>query len=186
VTPGLSLALQQPDSRHRELLSRHRVAGWIRAALDAPAEITVRIVGEDEGRRLNREFRGKDYATNVLTFDYARKPAVHADLVLCAPVVEREAAALGLPVADHYAHLLVHGTLHAQGWDHERGEADAAAMEARERAILRALGLHDPYPDRGPLLNAVPATAPRRSPRPSAPPPRRPASAAPRPARSRR
>jgi probable rRNA maturation factor len=186
VKPGLSLALQQPDGRHRALLPRHRVARWIRAALDAPGEITVRIVGEDEGRRLNRAFRGKDYATNVLTFDYAREPVVAADLVLCAPVVEREAAALGLPVADHYAHLLVHGTLHAQGYDHERGARDAAVMEARERAILRALGLHDPYPDRGPLVSAAPATAPTRSPRPSAPRPRRPASAAPRPARARR
>ncbi len=185
MKPGLSLALQQPDGRHRALLSRHRVARWIRAALEAPGELAVRIVGEDEGRRLNREFRGKDHATNVLTFDYARAPVVHADLVLCAPVVEREAAALGLPLADHYAHLLVHGTLHAQGYDHERGETDAAVMEGRERAILRALGLHDPYPDRGPL-SAAPATAPRRSPRPSAPPPRRPASAAPRPARARR
>ena len=186
MRPGLALSLQQPDGRHRALLARHRVARWIRAALDAPGELTVRIVSEDEGRRLNREFRGKDYATNVLTFDYAQTPVVAADLVLCAPVVEREARALGLPVADHYAHLLVHGTLHAQGWDHERGEADAAAMEQRERAVLRALGLHDPYPDRGPMFSAAPATAPTRSPRPSTPPPRRPASAASRPARSRR
>jgi probable rRNA maturation factor len=142
--PALALALQQPDGRHRALLPRHRVARWIRAALDAPAELTVRIVDEAEGRRLNREFRGKDYATNVLTFDYALEPVVVADVVLCAPVVEREAQQLGLPVPDHYAHLLVHGTLHAQGWDHEHA-ADARRMERREREILRALGLHDPY-----------------------------------------
>ena len=143
--PALSLSLQQPDGRHRGLLARHRVARWIRAALSAPAELSVRIVDADEGRRLNREFRGKDYATNVLTFDYAHEPVVVADLVLCAPVVEREARELGLAVADHYAHLLVHGTLHAQGFDHEH-EAEATVMEAREREILRALGLHDPYP----------------------------------------
>ena len=143
--PELGLSLQFADARHRAVLPRHRVARWIRAALDAPGEIAVRIVDEDEGRALNRDYRGKDYATNVLTFDYAREPLVHADLVLCAPVVEREARELGLPPADHYAHLLVHGTLHAQGWDHETGEADAQAMEARETAILLALGLHDPY-----------------------------------------
>jgi probable rRNA maturation factor len=144
--PALALSLQQPDGRHRALLARARVARWVRAALDAPAELTVRIVDEAEGRRLNREFRGRDYATDVLTFHYAQAPLVQADLVLCAPVVERDAAALGLPLADHYAHLLVHATLHAQGWDHEQGAAQARRMQARERALLHALGLHDPYP----------------------------------------
>lgn len=143
--PDLSLSLQFADPRHRADLPRHKVARWIRAALEAPGEIAVRLVDEDEGRELNRSYRGKDYATNVLTFDYAREPLVHADLVLCAPVVEREARELGLPLADHYAHLLVHGTLHAQGWDHETSDEDAEAMEARETEILRALGLHDPY-----------------------------------------
>ncbi|WP_374674374.1 rRNA maturation RNase YbeY [Ideonella sp.] len=143
--PALGLSLQFADPSHRAALPRHQVARWIRAALEAPGEIAVRIVGEDEGRELNRSYRGKDYATNVLTFDYAQEPLVHADLVLCAPVVEREARELGLPLADHYAHLLVHGTLHAQGWDHETSDADAEAMEARETAILHALGLHDPY-----------------------------------------
>lgn len=143
--PELSLSLQFADPRHRALLARHKVMRWIRAALAAPAEITVRIVGDEEGQALNRDYRGKDYATNVLTFDYAQEPLVMADLVLAAGVVEREAAELGLPVADHYAHLLVHGTLHAQGWDHETSDADAAEMEARETAILAGLGLHDPY-----------------------------------------
>ena len=142
--PALSLSLQFADAAHRPLLARHRVARWIRAALDAPGEITVRIVGEAEGRALNRDFRGQDHATNVLTFDYAREPVVVADLVLCAPVVEREAAAAGRAVEAHYAHLLVHGTLHAQGFDHE-DDADAETMEARETAVLRALGFDDPY-----------------------------------------
>ena len=141
---ALSLSLQFADAAHRPLLPRHRVARWIRAALGAPGEITVRIVGEAEGRALNRDFRGKDYATNVLTFDYARVPMVVADLVLCAPVVEREAAAAGRAIEAHYAHLLVHGTLHAQGFDHEV-VADAEAMEARETEVLRALGFDDPY-----------------------------------------
>jgi len=146
MRPELTLSLQFADARHRALLPRHRVARWIRAALDAPAQITVRIVDEAEGRALNRDYRGKDYATNVLTFDYAREPLVLADLVLCAPVLAREAAEAGRPVADHYAHLLVHGTLHAQGWDHQRA-AEARRMESRETAVLATLGLPDPYAD---------------------------------------
>ena len=142
--PALSLSLQFADARHRALLPRHRVQRWLRAALDRPGELTVRIVGDDEGQALNRDFRGKDYTTNVLTFDYEQTPVVVADLVLAAGVVAREAAELGIPVADHYAHLLVHGALHAQGFDHE-DDADAAVMEARETGILRGLGLADPY-----------------------------------------
>jgi probable rRNA maturation factor len=143
--PALQLSLQMPDGRHRAVLPRHRVARWVRAALLAPAQLTVRIVDEDEGRALNRDYRGKDYATNVLTFDYAREPVVQADLVLCAPVVEREARAARRPLPAHYAHLLVHGTLHAQGFDHETSPADAERMEARESALLRRLGFGDPY-----------------------------------------
>ena len=143
--PTLRLSLQMPDARHRAELPRHRVARWLRAALLAPAEITVRVVGEDEGRRLNRDYRGKDYATNVLTFDYAAAPLVQADLVLCAPVVEREARAARRALQAHYAHLLVHGALHAQGFDHEGSVAEAEIMEARESAVLLALGFADPY-----------------------------------------
>ena len=142
--PALALSLQFADARHRALLPRHRVARWLRAALSLPGEITVRIVGDDEGRALNRDFRQQDHATNVLTFDYAHEPVVMADLVLSAGVVDREAADLGIPVADHYAHLLVHGALHAQGHDHV-DDADAAEMEALETAILAGLGLADPY-----------------------------------------
>ena len=142
--PALVLSLQQPDGRHRQVLARHRVARWIRAALDAPAEITVRIVDSIEGRTLNRDYRAKDYATNVLTFDYQRAPTVLADLVICAPVVAREAREQRKTLEAHYAHLLVHGTLHAQGWDHERTD-DARAMEARESELLRAMGFTDPY-----------------------------------------
>jgi probable rRNA maturation factor len=144
VKPELTLSLQFADATHRALLPRHKVARWIRAALSAPAEITVRIVDTEEGQALNRDFRGKDYATNVLTFDYAREPVVSADLVLCAPVVAREAAEQGKTLEAHYAHLLVHGTLHAQGFDHEKAR-EAKVMEARETKILAALGFDDPY-----------------------------------------
>jgi probable rRNA maturation factor len=144
--PRLRLSLQLADDRHRKIVARAAVARWIRAALAVPAaEITVRVVDAEEGLALNRQYRGQDHATNVLTFPYASEPALAADLVLCAPVVEREAAAQGIALDAHYAHLVVHGTLHAQGFDHEKA-ADAKRMESREREILAALGFPDPYP----------------------------------------
>lgn len=145
----LQLSLQFGDiphaARHRTALPRHAVSRAIRHALTDDAEITVRIVGEEEGHALNKGYRQKDYATNVLTFNYAQEPVVMADLVLCAPVVAREAKEQGKTLAAHYTHLLVHGTLHAQGWDHETSRADAEEMEAYEVAILAGLGLANPY-----------------------------------------
>lgn len=145
----LKLSLQfgrfDPIARHRAALARHRVTRWIRAALERDAEITVRIVDEPEGRKLNREYRKQDHATNVLTFGYAQTPAISADLVLCAPVVARQAREQGRTLAAHYAHLLVHGTLHAQGYDHETGRKNARLMEAREIEILERLGFDNPY-----------------------------------------
>ncbi len=128
---------------------------WVAAALDSrirEADLSIRIVGEDEGRALNRHYRGKDYATNVLSFpadlpeglpEGVRLPLL-GDLVICAPVVAREAGDQGKRLNDHYAHLTVHGALHLLGWDHE-DEADAEAMEALERGILAGLGVADPY-----------------------------------------
>ncbi len=130
---------------HRAALPRHKVSRWIRHALEGDAEITVRIVDSDEGRRLNRDYRHKDRATNVLTFDYAQQPVIAADLVLCAPVVAQEARDNGKTLQAHYAHLLVHGTLHAQSWDHETSEQDALEMEAHETLILGRLGFENPY-----------------------------------------
>lgn len=109
------------------------------------AELTVRMVDTDEGRELNLQYRGKDYATNVLTFDYALSPVLLADLVLCAPVLAREAAEQGKDLRAHGVHLLVHGTLHAMGYDHELGAAKAAKMEGLETLILQGLGVPNPY-----------------------------------------
>jgi probable rRNA maturation factor len=149
MLPHLSLSLQFGDlkdaTRHRAALPRHMVTKWIRHALDGDGEITVRIVDAEEGQELNREYRKKDYATNVLTFDYTQEPVVAADLVLCAPVVAQEAKEQKKTLQAHYAHLIVHGTLHAQGWDHETSEADAQAMEAHEIAILAGMGFKNPY-----------------------------------------
>ena len=105
----------------------------------------MRFVDADEARRLNRDYRHRDYATNVLSFPYAREPVVCGDLVLCAPVVAREAAEQGKPLEAHYAHLIVHGLLHLQGYDHETSARQAAEMESRERRVLHALGYPDPY-----------------------------------------
>lgn len=149
--PPLELSLQftrfEGVAAHRAALARHSVRRWLRHSMEADvasAEFTVRVVDADEGLTLNSAYRHKDYATNVLTFGYSEAPEVAADLVLCAPVVAREAAEQGKSLAAHYAHLLVHGALHAQGWDHEI-EAEAEAMEAREIAILAALGFANPY-----------------------------------------
>ncbi len=145
LTLSLQFARFDGAAQHRAALPRHKVARWIRHALALDAEITVRIVDMEEGRQLNRDYRQKDYATNVLTFDYTQEPVVTADLVLCAPVVAREAAEQNKTLAEHYAHLIVHGALHAQGWDHETSEQDAQEMEAYETEILTGLGFADPY-----------------------------------------
>ena len=146
--PALTLSLQftrfADAMAHRQALPRNAVTRWIRHALARDAEITVRIVDAPEGQELNRSYRGKDYATNVLTFDYAIEPLVHADLVLCAPVIAHEAQAQGKTLQAHYAHLIVHGALHAQGWDHELDE-DAQVMELREAEIMARLGFENPY-----------------------------------------
>ena len=145
---ALTLSLQfgkLPDAElHRAALPRHKVARWMRHALASEAQITVRIVDAPEGQALNFDFRKKNYPTNVLTFDYTLEPLVTADLVLCAPVVAKEAKDQGKTLQAHYAHLIVHGALHAQGWDHELDE-DAQVMELREAEILARLGFENPY-----------------------------------------
>ncbi|MDB5957623.1 rRNA maturation RNase YbeY [Ramlibacter sp.] len=149
MSPSADVSLQfgtfAEAAAHRRVLTAARVRQWVGVALTGPGEIAVRIVGADEGQALNRQYRGKDYPTNVLTFDYAQQPVVSADLVLCAPVVEREAQEQGKTLEAHYAHLLVHGTLHAQGYDHEAGEQEALEMEALEILLMGVLGYPNPY-----------------------------------------
>ena len=133
----------QRASRASHIPSDASLRKWARATLAREASVTLRYVGEAEARRLNREFRGKNYATNVLTFIYEDRPLA-GDIVICAPVVAREAREQGKEVAAHHAHLLVHGLLHLQGFDHER-DADAKRMERHERRLLQKLGFPDPY-----------------------------------------
>ena len=148
----LSLSVQYPDARLEQTVSRAKVRRWVQSALFAPAELTVRFVDAEEGRTLNRDYRGKDYATNVLTFAYNDGEVIpedeptRADIILCTDVLEREAGEQGKTVEEHAAHLVVHGVLHAQGYDHEH-EEEAAEMEQFERDIMEALGYPDPYPE---------------------------------------
>ncbi len=124
--------------------SRRKLRAWAGAALERDARVTFRIVGGREGRALNRRFRGRDHATNVLTFVYDERPALAGDIALCAPVVEREARLGAIALEAHYAHLVVHGMLHLQGHDHVV-RRDADRMQAREARILKRLGYADPY-----------------------------------------
>ena len=128
----------------RNVPTAARIRQWARAALGVDAQVTIRIVGQTEGRLLNRSYRRKDYATNVLTFVFRDSAPLEGDIALCAPVITREARAQRKTVAAHYAHMIVHGLLHLQGYDHENGN-DAAVMEKRERALLARFGYPDPY-----------------------------------------
>ena len=144
----LSLSVQFADDRLAADLPRALLRRWVQAALLGPAELTLRFVDESEGRTLNRDYREKDYATNVLTFAYGETDdnIMHADIVLCVDVLMREAAERRISLVRHAAHLVVHGVLHAQGYDHE-AEDDAQEMEKFETDILAGLGVPDPYAD---------------------------------------
>jgi probable rRNA maturation factor len=146
--PDVELDIQYGDAVRKRagLPSGKQIGKWVRSALFADAALTVRFVDEEEGRTLNRTYRGKDYATNVLTFAYAEQAddPVTGDIVLCCPVVETEARDQKKPLDAHYAHLIVHGVLHAQGYEHEH-DGEAEEMEAIETETLQALGYADPY-----------------------------------------
>lgn len=146
----LTLSVQYADARLQETITRPALRKWVKAALFAPAELTIRFVDAAEGQELNREYRGKDYATNVLTFAYnegeeiAEDEPTRADIILCTDVLQREAAEQNKTVEEHTAHLVVHGVLHAQGYDHEEDD-EADEMEGIETEILQGLGYADPY-----------------------------------------
>ncbi len=146
----LSLSVQYPDPRLEQSITRQKVRRWVQAALLGPAELTVRFVDAAEARVLNRDYRDKDYATNVLTFAYnegeeiADDEPTRADIILCTDVLEQEAAQQKKTLEEHAAHLIVHGVLHAQGYDHGI-EEEAQEMEQLERDILFAMGYPDPY-----------------------------------------
>ncbi len=148
----LSLSVQYPDTRLATVITRPKIRRWVQAALLAPAELTIRFVDLDEGRTLNRDYREKDYATNVLTFAYnegeelSDDEPTRADIILCTDVLEKEAAEQKKSVEEHTAHLIVHGVLHAQGYDHMDDE-EATEMEGLETEILATLGISDPYAD---------------------------------------
>ena len=143
--PALTLSVQYSVA-NGSLPSRQRLRSWAKAALLTDAQVTLRLVGAREGRALNRDFRGKDYATNVLTFAYHDNRPLAGDIVLCAPVIAKEARKQRKPVDAHFAHLVVHGMLHLQGYDHEK-DNDARVMEALEAELVAKLGYADPYKD---------------------------------------
>jgi probable rRNA maturation factor len=150
VGPDFSLSVQFA-SEADELPARAQIRRWVAAALEHPAEITVRIVDAEEAQALNHEYRDQDYVPNVLTFEYGEvghdqsgRGVLGGDVVICAPVVEREAREQGKPLQDHYAHMTVHGVLHLQGYDHIEPH-DADIMESREAAILERFRIPNPY-----------------------------------------
>lgn len=144
----LNLSVQYAGNKSG-LPSRPQIRTWARAALDVDGarggQITVRFVDQEEGQQLNRDYRGKNYATNVLSFPYEVEPVVCGDLVICTSVVEREAAEQNKSAEAHFAHLIIHGMLHLQGYDHETDEHEAQRMEDHERMLLESLGYDDPY-----------------------------------------
>jgi probable rRNA maturation factor len=143
--PAVSLILSvQYGIAQTGLPSRQQIRSWTKPALHTDAELTIRMVGRREARELNRAFRGKDYATNVLTFIYSENKPLHGDIVLCAPVIAKEAREQRKTVEAHFAHLVVHGVLHLQGYDHDNIK-DANFMETLESEIVLKLGYADPY-----------------------------------------
>ncbi len=148
----LDLDVQYADTRLEQEITQDMLQRWVEAALLGPAELAIRFVDAEEGQSLNRQYRGKDYATNVLTFAYnegeelGEDDPTQADIILCTDVLQREAEEQGKTVEEHAAHLVVHGVLHAQGYDHEHDE-EAEEMEQFERDIMEVLGYPDPYAD---------------------------------------
>lgn len=143
LVPNIKLSVQNA-SELANIPTKAQFKKWAKAALRVDTEVTIRIVDEDEGRALNRDYRGKDYATNVLTFPLAEEPHLMGDIIICAPIVASEAKTQNKSLEAHYAHLTVHGILHLHGYDHENDE-QAGLMESIEVTILQKLGYANPY-----------------------------------------
>lgn len=143
----ITVTFERTDDTKKRLPTHAEMTEWMLVAIDRPVTVGVRFVGSEEGRELNKTYRHKDYATNVLTFDYVHEPEAEADLVICTEVVQKEALEQGKSFRAHLAHLLVHGILHAQGWDHMTDD-EAEEMESLEKEIMHSLGFPDPYSDR--------------------------------------
>lgn len=143
MMPKLHITIQY-ESQRTALPTKKQFQKWVKMAINVDTEVTIRIVDADEGRELNSMYRGKDYATNVLTFPLSEEPHLMGDIIICAPVVEAEAQSQNKPLEAHYAHLTVHGVLHLHGYDHET-EAQAELMEGIETAIVTKLGYASPY-----------------------------------------
>lgn len=141
--PNLNISIQYASNQD-QLPTKSQFKKWAKAALRVDTSVTIRIVDETEGRELNNTYRGKDYATNVLTFPLTEEPYLMGDIIICAPVVAAEAKAQNKPLEAHYAHLTVHGILHLHGYDHEI-DAQAELMESLETAIITKLGYASPY-----------------------------------------
>jgi probable rRNA maturation factor len=153
---NLSLAIQWDESLGALITHRHQIRRWVQSSLQGPAELTLRFVDEEEGLQLNHQYRKKKYATNVLTFLFNPPALPHedidglpsiADIVICMPVVQKEAREQGKPLIHHLAHMIIHGTLHAQGYDHVKRQ-DAIVMEGLEIAILKRFKIPNPYEHR--------------------------------------
>ncbi len=143
MTPNIQLTLQLATEQ-TNIPSKAQFRKWAKAALRVDTEVTIRIVDAEEGRALNLAYRGKDYATNVLTFPLTEEPHLMGDIIICAPVVTKEATEQNKPLEAHYAHLTVHGILHLHGYDHEI-EEQASLMESIEVTTLTKLGYPNPY-----------------------------------------
>ncbi len=142
-----TLEFTRTDGAKKRLPTRAQMRAWIEKASDRKVALSICFTDEAQSQKLNFKYRKKRRPTNVLTFDYTHEPVAQADIIVCTPVIEKEAKEQGKSFKEHLAHMLIHATLHAQGWDHAT-DVEAEAMEAKESRIMKKLGFADPYSDK--------------------------------------